>query len=75
MLFNVSGEFNIAGVYAPSLLLWALIALGLAWPLRRIFERTQLYRYVWHRGLFDLALLVLLWGAVSTLGTAIALPP
>ena len=35
--------------------------------LRRLLERTGAYRYVWHRALFDLALYVVLLGAVVLL--------
>ncbi|HEY6642634.1 DUF1656 domain-containing protein [Povalibacter sp.] len=56
------GESSIAGVFFPPLLMLAigafLVTLGLRWLLRRL----HLYRFVWHAGLFDTALfVVVLW--------------
>ncbi len=59
------GEINIFGVLAPPLLIWLGIALVLSALLRRLLNAIGLYRYVWHRPLFDLALLVILLGLVS----------
>jgi hypothetical protein len=61
----MSGEFNIDGVFVPGLLIWALLALALSLPLRWGLTRAGVYRFVWHKGLFDTALVVLLWAAVS----------
>jgi len=61
----MSGEFDIGGVFAPSLLIWGLVALILSLPLRWLLARTGAYRLVWHRGLFDIALVTLLWAGVS----------
>jgi hypothetical protein len=61
----VIGEINIFGVLAPPLLIWLGIALVLSALLRRLLNAIGLYRYVWHRPLFDLALLVILLGLVS----------
>jgi hypothetical protein len=44
-----------------------LLAFGLVIVIRRILARLGAYSLVWHRGLFDLALYVLLLGAVSSL--------
>jgi hypothetical protein len=61
----MSGEFDIGGVFAPSLLIWGLVALTLSLPLRWLLARVGAYRLVWHRGLFDIALVILLWAGVS----------
>jgi hypothetical protein len=56
------GELDIGGVFVPSLLLAALIAFGLTTVVRLSLRRLHLYRFVWHAGLFDVALfVVLLW--------------
>jgi hypothetical protein len=56
------------GFYLPPLALWAGGALiGFA-VLRSLAERFGLYRFVWHRSLFNLALYVLLMGGVVFLG-------
>jgi hypothetical protein len=59
------GEINLFGVFLPPLLVWLGIGLLLSTLLRATLSRLGLYRYVWHRPLFDLALLVILTGAVS----------
>ena len=57
------------GFYLPPLILWASIALVLLAVLRRILERLDFYRFVWHRSLFNLALYVLLVGGITFLGS------
>ena len=68
------GEIDIGGVFAPVLLIWAVIALVISLPLRRLLELVGFYRLVWHRGLFDIALVVLLWSAVALLATHLTFP-
>jgi Protein of unknown function (DUF1656) len=53
------GEFDIYGVFVPTLLVWALVALALTSVLRRVLVRVGFYRLVWHRPLVDLSLLVI----------------
>ena len=60
-------EFNVYGVYVPALLIFAMIAFSLALAVRRVLDAADLYRFVWHRPLFDLALFVILFGAVTAL--------
>jgi hypothetical protein len=56
------GELDIGGVFVPSLLVAAMIAFCLSTAVRLGLRRLQLYRFVWHAGLFDVALfVVLLW--------------
>lgn len=61
------GEINLYGVLFPPLLLWLGIALLVAALLRVILNRLAVYRYVWHRPLFDLAILVIILGGVSAI--------
>ncbi len=61
------GEINLYGVLLPPLLAWLGVALVLAAGLRLVLARTGLYRFVWHRPLFDLAVLVILLGGVAAL--------
>jgi hypothetical protein len=59
------GEISIYGIYVPWLLVLAIIALGVSWPVRRLLALAGVYRLVWHPALFDLALyVVLLYGVV-----------
>lgn len=57
-------EYNIYGLFVPPLLVWTGIALAISAILRRVIGRLGLYRFVWHRPLFDLALLVIILGGV-----------
>jgi hypothetical protein len=65
----MTGEIDIYGVLFPPLLVWLGLALILAAGLRILMNRFRLYRYVWHRPLFDLAALVILTGCVAALLT------
>ena len=62
------GELDIGGVFLPSLLIAAMIAFFLTSVIRWSLRRMHFYRFVWHAGLFDVALfVVLLWvTAVAT---------
>jgi len=57
-------EIDLYGVFLPDLLVWSIIALLLMVPVRRLLGMMGFYRLVWHRALFDLALLVLILGGV-----------
>ena len=60
------GELDVYGVFVPPLLVWLAAALPLTAGLRRLLRRFGVYRVVWHRPVFDLALLVIVLGAVVT---------
>ena len=62
-------EIDIFGVLAPSLLLWFIIAYVLLTLVRVVFERTGIYRAMWHRALFDLAVFVCLLGSLVYLSS------
>ncbi|MBU6396941.1 MAG: DUF1656 domain-containing protein [Rhodospirillales bacterium] len=59
------GEINIYGVLFPPLLIWAFIALLLSMAVRRGLSALGVYRFIWHRPLFDLCLLIMLTGLIS----------
>jgi hypothetical protein len=61
------GEIHILGLYAPAPLVSAIAAGLLIFLVRQLFLRVGVYRHVWHPGLFDLALFVVLWTATSGL--------
>jgi len=69
----VVGEFDIYGVYLPAFAVFAAIALVLQLAIKRLLDACGLYRFVWHRALFDLALYVILL-AVVTAAAATILP-
>ena len=41
--------------------------------LQRGLSRFGIYRFVWHRPLFDLALFVILWSAINAISVSIPL--
>jgi hypothetical protein len=58
------GEIDIFGVFVPAVLVLILIAYLLSLAVRMVFGRIGLYRFVWHRSVFDLAVYVMLLGIV-----------
>jgi hypothetical protein len=61
------GEIDIYGVLFPPLLIWLGIAYLAAVVVRAAFTRMGVYAYVWHRALFDLAVLIILLGGINAL--------
>ena len=59
------GEFDIYGVYFPAFAVFAAVALVLQLAINRVLVAIGFYRLVWHRALFDLAVYVILLGAVT----------
>jgi hypothetical protein len=57
-------ELNIYGVFVSPLLLYTAAALVLMVVLRRGLAAAGFYQSVWHRALFDLALLVIVLGGI-----------
>lgn len=60
-------EFDIYGVYVPRLLVIMLVTLLISMVIRRLLAAIGAYAYIWHRGLFDIALFVLLIAGLSFL--------
>jgi hypothetical protein len=65
----MTGEVDVFGVLLPPLLVWVGVALVISAGLRWVLARAGVYRFVWHRPLFDLCLLIILTGAVSVVMT------
>ena len=61
------GEFDIYGVYVPVFIVFAGVAFLLQLIIKRLFDLLGIYRFVWHRPLFDLAIYVILLGVVTAL--------
>ena len=57
-------ELNLYGVFVPSLFLWMLVAFAILLVLRRALVHGNAYILIWHRPLFDIALYVIILGAV-----------
>ena len=60
-------DINLFGVYLPALLVLMLAAFVVARIVTQVLSQTGLYSIVWHRALFNLALYVLILGAMSLL--------
>lgn len=58
------GEIDVFGVFVPAVLVLMLIAYLLNLAIRTVFARIGLYRFVWHRSVFDLGIYVLVLGLV-----------
>ncbi len=58
------GELNIYGVFVPPFLAVMIAALIVAAPVRLALRRLGLYRFVWHRPLFDLAVYIIILGGL-----------
>jgi hypothetical protein len=61
----MSRELDIFGVYVHPLLAAAVLAFIAARLVEMILQRLSAYRWVWHRGLFDVAVTIILWGAFA----------
>jgi hypothetical protein len=60
-------DISIGGVYLPGLFVLMLAAFVVARLVWEVLSRTGLYSLVWHRALFNLALYILILGAMSSL--------
>ncbi len=60
-------EIDLFGVFVPDLLVWVVLAYGLATVSRRILGRIGFYHLVWHRPLFDTAVYMLILGGTVSL--------
>lgn len=58
------GEIALYGVYLPAILIPILMALGLSAAVRWVLVQVGLYRWVWHRSLFNFSLYVILLGGM-----------
>lgn len=65
----MTGELDIYGVFVPALFAWLLLAYAAYLIARQALAWSGFYVYVWHRPLFDLALYVILLGAVVLIST------
>ncbi len=63
----MTGEIALGGIYIPTLLLLALVALVLSWALTRLIAALGLYRFLAYRAAVDLSLFILLLGALALL--------
>ncbi|KAF2992496.1 DUF1656 domain-containing protein [Methylocystis sp. MJC1] len=60
----MNAEVSFFGLYAPGLLVCAPLAYILASLLRLALTALGIYRFLWHRGLFNVAIFVCLLGVL-----------
>ncbi|WP_131114288.1 DUF1656 domain-containing protein [Lichenihabitans psoromatis] len=65
-------EIDLYGVFLPDLLVWIVLAFLVSLPLRWLLSAIGFYRLVWHRALFDTALLVLILGGIVAAAQRVA---
>ncbi|MDN7184466.1 DUF1656 domain-containing protein [Caballeronia sp. SEWSISQ10-4 2] len=58
------GEIDIYGVFLPAVLILMLVSYLFCLVVTRVFARVGIYRFVWHRSIFDLAIYVIVLGIV-----------
>ncbi|MFD1106118.1 DUF1656 domain-containing protein [Sphingobium olei] len=63
----MTGEIALGGIFVPTLLLLALVALILAWAVTRLIGAFGLYRFVAYRAAVDLSLFILILGGLALL--------
>lgn len=63
----MTGEIALGGVFMPTLLLLAFVALVLSWGLTRLIGAFGLYRFLAYRAAVDLSIFVLVLGGLSLL--------
>jgi len=63
----MNGEYEFVGVFFPTALVAGIVALAFTLVGRRALRAADAYTYIWHAGLFDVALFVLSWAVVNYL--------
>jgi hypothetical protein len=58
-------EINIDGVFVSPFVGYLAAAMLIYFPLRMLFDRWALQRYVWHRPLFDLSVFVIILSVIG----------
>jgi protein AaeX len=62
----MNGEVDAFGVFMPIALVTGTIAFVAVFVLRRILRAFNAYAIIWHAGLFDVALFVVLWWLIAS---------
>ncbi len=58
-------EINIDGVFVSPFVGYLVAAMVIFFPLRMLFDRWALQRYVWHRPLFDLSVFIIILSLIG----------
>ena len=65
------GEVEMSGVFIPVVLVAGICAFIIMLVSRRILRAVNAYAFVWHAGLFDVAMFVVLWWLVAYVGGSV----
>ncbi|WP_394438254.1 DUF1656 domain-containing protein [Sphingobium naphthae] len=63
----MTGEIALGGIFVPTLLLLALVALLLAWAVTRLIGALGLYRFLAYRAAVDLSIFILILTGLALL--------
>jgi hypothetical protein len=58
-------EINVFGVYVSPFVGYLVIAGVIFIPLRMLFDRWAIQRYVWHRPLFDVSIFMIILSLIG----------
>ena len=58
-------EININGVFVAPFVGFLFLALLIFIPVRMLFDRYQIQRWVWHRQLFDIAVFIIILSLIG----------
>jgi hypothetical protein len=58
-------EINLEGVYVAPFVGFLFLALLIFIPVRMIFDRYQIQRWVWHRQLFDISVFIIILSLIG----------
>jgi protein AaeX len=65
------GEVEIGGVFLPTILVAGITGFLATLAARRILRVVAAYKFIWHAGLFDVAMFVVMWWLAVLVGARI----
>jgi hypothetical protein len=60
-------EIDIFGVYVAPFTGYLVLALLIFYPIRLLFDRYAIQRWVWHRSLFDISVFIIILSLIGLL--------
>jgi hypothetical protein len=67
-------EVHFFGLYLPAALVWAVAAAAVVYLLRALLARLPTEKWLWHPGLLELLLFVLIWWGLGALADTFLTP-
>jgi len=58
-------EINIFGVFVSPFVGYLALALLVFYPIRLLFDRYAIQRWVWHRALFDISVFIIILSLIG----------